>query len=192
MFCVPWPVLAGPAGRRTGSMVEDESPGFEPATTHEGRLHLPLRAAGAGGRVRPVNLVRLANHHVGAMLPLVRRVKHGVVVVVMVAAVAQANVVAGKPAAVGAVRSGAVGGAGGGAVGGGAVGGRPVALRVELACSAGERARGIGYCASHASCQSGMLCSSGGGRGLCANAPTERCSAPKCQCTLTGHRSVSE
>eukprot|EP00964_Phaeocystis_antarctica_P049624 scaffold28770_cov64-Phaeocystis_antarctica.AAC.6 len=39
----------------------------------EGRLHLPLGAARAGGRVRPVDLVRLAHVHVRAVLPVVLR-----------------------------------------------------------------------------------------------------------------------
>mmetsp|Transcript_2840 Transcript_2840/g.7963 ORF Transcript_2840/g.7963 Transcript_2840/m.7963 type:complete len:444 (-) Transcript_2840:876-2207(-) len=62
----------------------------------EGRLVLPLGAAGARRRVRPVNLVRLANHHLDAVLPLVRiggvgrrRLEHLVLVVVVVAAEAE-------------------------------------------------------------------------------------------------------
>mmetsp|Transcript_39847 Transcript_39847/g.90382 ORF Transcript_39847/g.90382 Transcript_39847/m.90382 type:complete len:697 (-) Transcript_39847:88-2178(-) len=61
-------------------------------TIVEGRLHLPLRAARAGSRVRPVDLVRLAHHHVGAALPGVRVGELGISRVVVVAPVAQARV----------------------------------------------------------------------------------------------------
>ena len=59
---------------------------------YEGRLHLPLRAARAGSRVRPVDLVRLAHHHVGTALPGVRVGELGISRVVVVAPVAQARV----------------------------------------------------------------------------------------------------
>mmetsp|Transcript_7274 Transcript_7274/g.14108 ORF Transcript_7274/g.14108 Transcript_7274/m.14108 type:complete len:369 (+) Transcript_7274:207-1313(+) len=59
----------------------------------KGRLVLPLGAACASRGVRPVDLVGLANMHVFAVLPVVRRRELGVGLVVKVAAVPQALVV---------------------------------------------------------------------------------------------------
>mmetsp|Transcript_45511 Transcript_45511/g.119564 ORF Transcript_45511/g.119564 Transcript_45511/m.119564 type:complete len:239 (-) Transcript_45511:23-739(-) len=61
----------------------------------EGRLHLPLRAARAGGRMRPVDLVRLADLHVDAVLPVVLVCELDVRRSVVVAAVAEPDRVVG-------------------------------------------------------------------------------------------------
>merc|ERR1719201_296714 len=66
----------------------------------EGGLHRPRGAARAGGRVGPVDLVGLADLHVGAVLPVVRLRELRVGGVVVVALVAQADRGAGGELAV--------------------------------------------------------------------------------------------
>ena len=60
-------------------------------TIVEGRLELVRGAARADGGVRPVHLVRLANFHVDAVLPVVLLGELLVVLVVVAALVAEAS-----------------------------------------------------------------------------------------------------
>mmetsp|Transcript_1115 Transcript_1115/g.2213 ORF Transcript_1115/g.2213 Transcript_1115/m.2213 type:complete len:280 (+) Transcript_1115:224-1063(+) len=77
-------------GVQPASAKRDHAPVAEDAVV-EGELHLPLGAARAGGRVRPVDLVGLAHLHALAVLPVIRFGVHLLILVVVVALEAEAD-----------------------------------------------------------------------------------------------------